>query len=189
MKPLHVALIASLLVPSAAVAGQSRPATARPAGGVVYVSVQKILTESDAAKNAAKEIEQARKSKTDEVNARKKALDDTRLALANAGGYFSGARRAELQKIEQRQEAELKQATEEAQKSLVELQRQVQTQLRTELARVIEQLARDRSFDVVLNADTSLVWARNITDITNDVLERLNAATAAAARKDETAKK
>jgi Skp family chaperone for outer membrane proteins len=179
MKPLHVALIASLLVPSAAVAGQSRPATARPAGGVVYVSVQKILTESDAAKNAAKEIEQARKSKTDEVNARKKALDDTRLALANAGGYFSGARRAELQKIEQRQEAELKQATEEAQKSLVELQRQVQTQLRT----------RDRSFDVVLNADTSLVWARNITDITNDVLERLNAATAAAARKDETAKK
>jgi Skp family chaperone for outer membrane proteins len=188
MKPLHVALIASLLFPPAAYAGQSRPAAPRSSGAVAYISVQKILTESDAAKNATREIEQARKAKTDEVNAKKKALDETRLALANAGGYFAGARRAELQKIEQRQEAELKQATEEAQKSLVELQRQVQTQLRNELARVIDQLAKDRSFDVVLNADTSLVWARNITDITNEVLERLNAATVASAQKAEPAK-
>jgi hypothetical protein len=35
----------------------------------------------------------------------------------------------------------------------------------------------------VLNADTSLVWARGATDLTPDVLERLDAMTAKAAAK------
>lgn len=177
MKPLHVALLAILaLTPAAALVAQSRPAPAPQATSpIAFISVQKILTESGAAKAAAQQLETLRKTKQDEVNAKKKALDDTKLAIANAGGVFSGSRRAELQKIEQRQEAELKQATEDAQKAFLELQRQVQTEIRNDLGKVINEIARERPVQYILNADTSLVWARGATDLTAEVLERLNA--------------
>lgn len=183
MKPLHLALLAlAALPPVAALAVQSRPAApTRVVSPIAYISVQKVLTESAPAKAAASRLEETRKSRTDEVNAKKKALDDTRLALANAGGIFSGSRRAELQRIAQRQETELKQATEDAQKAMVDLQRQVQTELRAELGRVINEVAREQPIQFVLNADTSLVWARNATDLTGEVLGLLNATPAAPA--------
>jgi Skp family chaperone for outer membrane proteins len=177
MKPFYIALLAVLaLTPAAALAVQSRPAASPQATSpIAFISVQKILTESSAAKAAAQQLEALRKTKQDEVNAKKKALDDTKLALANAGGVFSGSRRAELQKTEQQQEAALKQATEDAQKAFVELQHQLQTEIRNDLGKVINDVARERPVQYILNADTSLVWARGATDLTSEVLERLNA--------------
>lgn len=185
MKPLHLVLVAALtLTPAAAGAAQpqARPAP-RAVSPIAFVSVQKILTESAAAKAANQQLEALRKAKQDDVNARKKALDDTRLAIANAGGLFSGSRRAELQKIEQRQEAELKQATEEAQKAFVDLQHQLQAEMRTDLEKVINELARELPVQYILNADTALVWARGMTDLTSEVLQRLDAMSAKPAAK------
>jgi Skp family chaperone for outer membrane proteins len=183
MKPLYAVLVALLaLSPVALFAVQSRPA-APPTSPIAFVSVQKILTESAAARAANQQLDALRKAKQDEVNAKKKALDDTRLALANAGGLFSGSRRAELQKTGQRQEAELKQATEDAQKAFTDLQHRLQTEMRDDLLKVINDLARERPVQYILNADTSLVWARGATDLTGDVLERLNAMKGAATAK------
>jgi outer membrane protein len=178
MRPLHFALLVVLALPAAAAsAGQARPvAPPRSGSSVAFVSVQKILTESAAAKAAGKQLDDLRKAKADEVNAKKKALDDTKLALVNAGGIFSSSKRAELKTQEQRQEAELKQVTEDAQKAFLDLQRQLQTEIRNDLVRVINEIAREKPIDLILNADTSLVWGRNITDLTGEVLERLNAA-------------
>jgi Skp family chaperone for outer membrane proteins len=176
MKPFYAALLAALvLTPAAVLAVQSRPAAAaQQTSPIAFISVQKILTESSAAKAAAQQLDTLRKTKQDEVNAKKKALDDTKLALANSGGVFSGSRRAELQKTEQQQEAALKQATEDAQKAFLELQHQLQTEIRNDLGKVINEVARERPVQYILNADTSLVWARNATDLTPEVLERLN---------------
>lgn len=175
-------MVALALTPAAVLAVQSRPAPP-PTSPIAFLSIQKLLTESTPAKTASQQLDALRKSKQDEVNAKKKALDETKLALANAGGIFSGSRRAELQTIEQRQETELKQATEEAQKAIIDLQRQLQTELRDDISRVIADIARERPVQYVLNADTSLVWARGATDLTPDVLERLDAMTAKAAAK------
>lgn len=178
MRPLHLLIAVGLAWPAAgAFAAQARPAAPRTTGSVAYVSVQKILNESNAAKAAAKQIDDLRRAKTEEVSVKRKALEQTKLAIANSGGFFSRSRLVELRKVEQRQEAELKQATEEAQKAIVDLQRTVQEDLRGQLGRVLDQLGRERPYEFVLNADTSLVWARNANDLTEEVLKRLNAAT------------
>ena len=181
MKPLHVALLATLaFTPATRLAAQARPAPASPAssavGPIAFISIQKLLTESAPAKEANQQLEVLRKAKQDDVNAKKKALDDTKLALANAGGVFSTSRRAELQKTEQRQEIELKTATEDAQKAFLELQRKLQGEIRTDIGRVLNDIMRERpSIQYVLNTETSIVWARNAgNDLTADVLERLN---------------
>ncbi|MBS1819456.1 MAG: OmpH family outer membrane protein [Acidobacteria bacterium] len=174
-KPLHIALFLLALAPVGVLAvQQSRPASVRPTSPIAFLSVQKVLNESAQAKAAAKQLDDLRKTRADDLNARKKKLDDTKLALANAGGVFSGSRRAELRSSVQRQEAELKQATEDAQKAILDLQHQLQGAIREDLVRALNDVARERPLQYVLNADTSLVWARDATDLTADILERMN---------------
>jgi Skp family chaperone for outer membrane proteins len=176
MKPSFVILLLSLaLAPAAVLAVQSRPAPPRPAAPIAFVSVQRILSEATAAKTASKRLEELRKAKAEEVASKKKALDETRLALANAGGLFGGSKRAELTATEQRQEADLKQATDDAQKAFVDLQRTLQSDIRNDLSRVLDQLGREQPIQLILNTDTAVVWSRTGSDITTEVLERLNA--------------
>ncbi|MGC4081788.1 MAG: OmpH family outer membrane protein [Vicinamibacterales bacterium] len=177
MKPLHVALFVLALTPAGVLALQSRPAApVRPASPIAFLSVQKILNESQPAKAANKQLDDLRQARTEDVNRKKKAVDDTKLALANAGGVFSASRRAELRQTLQRQENELKQATDDAQKAFVDLQRQLQGEIRNDLVRAINDISQERALQYVLNADTSLVWARNATDLTGEILDRMNAA-------------
>lgn len=181
-KPLNVALLVGLaLTPAVAFAVQTRQsAPPRPTSPIAFISMQRVLSESGAAKAAGKQLDELRKTKADDVTAKKKALDETKLAIANAGGVFSGSKRAELKATEAKQDAALKQATEEAQKAFVELQRELQTGLRSDLGRVINEVTRERPVQYILNADTTLLWARDAMDLTGEVLERLNASSATA---------
>lgn len=150
----------------------------RPAVPIGYVSVQRILNESDDAKAAAKEFEALRNAKTQEIATKRKALDDTRLQIANAGGYFSGSKRAQLIEVGKRQEAELQQATQQAQTDFQELQRKVQDRLKSELASIVGTLAAQRGILYVLNQDAALLLAPSGMNLTEEVLARMNAAAA-----------
>lgn len=145
---------------------------------IAYVSVQRILNESDDAKAAAKELESLRAAKAQDLNARKQALDATRLQIANAGGYFSASRRAMLVETAKRQEGELQQATQQAQADFQELQRKAQDRLKGELKTILLGLAAQRGFQFVLNQDAALVLAPTGADLTDEVLARMNAASA-----------
>jgi Skp family chaperone for outer membrane proteins len=176
MKPAFVALLLTLaLAPAALFAVQSRP-SAPPVGNIAVVSIQPQLGEAAAAKASGKQLADLQKAKNEEVAGKKKALDETRLALANAGGLFAASKRAELKTTGQRQEAELKQATENAQKSLADLQQKLQADLRTELKKVLDDLGKEQPIQLILNSDNVVVWTRTGTDITGEVLNRMNAA-------------
>jgi len=145
---------------------------------IAYVSLQRIITEADDAKAGAKELEALRVARTQELSTKKKALDDTKLQLANSGGYFSGSKRAQLAELVKRQEAELQQANEKAQADFQELQKKVQERLRTEIGRIVTALATERGVAYVLNQDAAVVLAPKGADWTDDVLKRLKAASA-----------
>jgi Skp family chaperone for outer membrane proteins len=160
-----------------------------PATPIAYLSVQKILNESTPAKAAAKQLEDLRQSKTQEIAAKQKALESTRLQLANAGGVFSGSTRTKLTAQEKAQETELQKLTQDSQNELQTLQRQLQTDLRRELLTIVAALAGPKGVPIVLNSDTAIVWAAPGTiDLTAEVLERLNANAAAAAAQKPAAK-
>src|SRR5947208_404701 len=117
-----------LLAPATGLA-QSR---STPASSIAYVSAQRLLTESTQAKAAAKQLEDFSRAKAQEIAAKQKALEATRLQLANAGGIFSGSARTKLRAQESQQQSELQKVTQESQNELQNLQRQLQSDLRRE---------------------------------------------------------
>ena len=145
---------------------------------IAFISVQRILTEAEDAKAAAKELEALRLAKGQELTAKRQALEQTKLAIANAGGYFSASKREQLKATEKTQEADLQQATQLAQTDFQELQKKLQSELRTELNGIVTALATQRGFLYVLNQDAALVLAPTGADLTAEVLTRLDAAAA-----------
>src|SRR5215831_21214576 len=80
----------------AAFGSSTSNAQTRAAFPIGFVSVQKVLSEAEDAKEAAKQLEALRQTKAADLAAKKQALDQTRLQIANAGGYFSSTRREQL---------------------------------------------------------------------------------------------
>src|SRR6266542_2539182 len=150
MKSGSLALLAiGVLAP-----GVDRVAPSRSAAPIAYVSLQRLSTESIDAKAAAKRLEALRQTKAQDVNAKKQALDATRLQLANAGGVLQSGTRARLRAEENRQQTELQRATQQAQTEFQDLQRQLQGDLRRELSAVVGEIAKRRAIQIVLNADS-----------------------------------
>ena len=142
---------------------------------ITYVSVQRISAESNEGKAAIKRLEVLGQAKAQELRAKQQALQATQGQLANSGGVFQASKRTELQKQEEQQRAEFQKATQQAQVEVQELQRQLQNKLRQELTVILSDMAKRRSIQIVLNQDTSVVWAPEGSDITAEVVERLNA--------------
>jgi len=151
-------------------------AQTRPSLPIAYISVQKILAEADDAKAASKELETLRADRNRELTAKRQALDSTKLQLANAGGIFSGARRQQLTEQVKREEQELQQATLHAQTDFTDRQRKLQDRLRTELGTIVNAMAAQRGVQYVLNQDVAVVLAPAGANWTDEVLQRLNAA-------------
>jgi outer membrane protein len=172
MRAIAAWLIAfDLLAPATGLA-QSR---STPASAIAYISVQRILTESTPGKAATKQLEDLGRAKTQEIAAKQKALEATRLQLANAGGIFSESTRTKLKAQESQQQSELQKLTQDSQNELQNLQRQLQADLRREFSGIVTEVAGARGIQIVLNGDNALVWAApGTTDLTTQVLERLN---------------
>jgi Skp family chaperone for outer membrane proteins len=97
--------------------------------------------------------------------------------LANAGGILAGSRRVRLKAQESQQQKELQELSQQAQTDYVNAQRTLQADLRRELNAAVGEIAKRKAIRLVLNEDSAVVWASIGTDLTNEVLERLNAAT------------
>ena len=63
----------------------------------------------------------------------------------------------------------------QANADIAAMQGRLQGELRTQIAPILADIAKQRGVDVVLNAD-GLAWAAPATDATNEVLQRMNAA-------------
>jgi Skp family chaperone for outer membrane proteins len=88
-----------------------------------------------------------------------------------------------LQQQESIQRTDLERATAQAQADIQALQRQVQAELLTQVKSILDSVAKEHNFQLVLNAETTVVWAAPGTggDLTTVVIERLNAKSTAAA--------
>ena len=152
------------------------PAVARGAtSAVAYVSMQKIAAESTEAKTGAAKLETMRQEKARAIAAKREALEATHLQLVQAGGLFQRSRRVQLQAEENRQRTELQRLTEQSQADLQNLQRQLQNSLRQKISTILDRLTKQKGVQLVLNADTSVVWAAPGIDLTQEVLSSLNA--------------
>ena len=86
-----------------------------------------------------------------------------------------------LQAQEQQQRTDFEKAVNQSQVDLQNLQRQISNDLGIKVKAAIEALVKGTGVQVVLSADTTVVWAAQGLDLTSPVIERLNAQAAAPA--------
>lgn len=148
---------------------------AGPVSRIGYVKMSRLLSESAEARQWAAKIETLRQERQRDLTAQERDLQQTRIALAQTGGLFSASKRATLQQQEARQRAELERSTRQAQADIQALQRQMQDTLRGEWNAILDDLAKERGLEMVVNQETTVVWAPSGQDLTDLVLKRLAA--------------
>jgi Skp family chaperone for outer membrane proteins len=160
---------------SSAVQGQG----ARAQASIGYVSAQRIFAEATDAKTQISAWQAQQQQRGAELRPRQQALEAIRQQLART---TDAAERTELQKKEQQQKADLDQATAQAQSDLQAVQRQIQNDIQMRVRGILADLSKGENFQIVLNSDTTLVWAVPGMDLTDAVITRLNEKPAAAGR-------
>jgi outer membrane protein len=175
-----VALSAALVLAglSAAVFGQGGGGQAAQgagasaqAPGIRYIVSQRILAESNEAKAELAKFQAAQQQRNTDLRAKQQGLDAIRLKAVQTS---DAAERTRLQQQEQQERAVLEKATAQAQADLQSLQRQSQAALQARLKTVLDELLKGQNVQLVLNADTAVVWAAPGLDVTSAVIERLN---------------
>src|SRR5207245_1908112 len=106
--------------------------------------------------------------------AKQKELEEVVKQLAK-GAALPAADRDRLTQDEVKRRTELQQMTSQANADIIATQTRLQGELRTQIAPILAEIAKQRGVDVVLNGD-ALAWAAPATDATNEVLQRMNAA-------------
>jgi len=161
------ALIASIV--SLTLVGQAQPA--KTPSAVAYVSAARVLTESVQGRAVGGRLQALQQQKATELRAQQQALEATRAQLAKPG---DPAARIQLQQQEQQQRVDFERSSQQAQVDLQALQREANLELQRSVKAALDDIMKSQSYQVVLNADASVVWASPEHDLTAAVVARLN---------------
>lgn len=167
MKKLSVLAASAIVIVLAATHVRSAGPT------VITVSLQRIATQSNAGKRASQQLETLRQERGRDLQAKQKELEDVVRQLAK--GALPQAERERLSQDEGRRRTEFQQMTVQAQTDFQAMQTRLNTEIRSQLAPILGDIAKRSGVDVVLNSDT-IAWAAPGTDMTDEVVQRLNAA-------------
>ena len=140
---------------------------------VIIVSLQRIATQSNAGKRANQQLETLRQERARELQAKQKELEDVVRQLAKDS--LPQADRERLSQDESRRRAEFQQLTTQAQTEFQTVQARVNGEVRSQLTPILADIAKRAGVDAIFNSDT-IAWAAAGTDVTNEVVQRLNAA-------------
>ena len=176
MKTVPIWLAITVAPALAAGAFQQRPAP--PGGPVAYVVSQRISNETTEGKAGIARIQALQRERTADARTRQEALQGTRRLI---DATQDSAERTRLQAQEQQQRTDLEKAVSQSQVDLQNLQRQISNELGVKVKAAISDVVKGTGVQVVLSADTTVVWAAQGLDLTSPVIERLNAQAASPA--------
>jgi Skp family chaperone for outer membrane proteins len=149
-----------------------------------FVNIQRVAAESAAGKTLAGKVQALSQQKVNELNEKNKALQGSQQKLESGGSVLSPTAIAQLQKDIERQQIDIQRFTEDAQQDVTNLQTQLQEEFQVRLSPIIQQVATERGLHMLFSVvDSGLVWADPSLDITPEVIQKFDAAPAAAAPK------
>ena len=167
MKQLSLFAAGVLIV----VLGAAHVRSAAPS--VVIVSLSRVAAQSNAGKRANQQLETLRQERGRDLLTKQRALEETVRQLSKADA-LPQAERDRLTQDQNRLRSELQQQTAQANSDFQTTQVRLNTDLRAQLAPILADIAKRAGVDVVLNADT-IAWAAPGSDMTDEVIQRLNA--------------
>jgi Skp family chaperone for outer membrane proteins len=175
-----VLLSLALALATALAAGAVQQRSAPPSGPIAFVVSQRISNETAEGKAGIARIQALQRERTAEVRTKQEALQTIRRQL---DATQDAAERTRLQTQEQQQRTDLERVVSQTQVDVQNLQRQISNELGVKVKTVIAELVKGTGVQVVLSADTTIVWAAQGLDLTSPVIERLNASAASPAPK------
>lgn len=143
----------------------------------------RLLQETEEGKRVSAQITQYRDTKQAELDQKRKEILELQNQLQTQGLSLSAEKRAELEKQAQKKSLELNSAVEAAQREDQLETTEALSKFQNQIMAVLEQVARDEGFDVVL--EKSLVaYSSPAVDVTSMLVERFNAMMPAAKAPD-----
>ncbi len=170
MKPAISLTIVVLVAATAVGLARQTPAATGP---VAFVSAQRIQAETAEGKALVARLQTLQRERTADIRARQQALEATRSQLPMAK---DDATRTRLQGQEALQRADFEKALAQSQTDMQALQRQGSAELAGKVRGALQEILKGSpAVQVVLNADTSVVWAQPGHDLTAAVVAHMDA--------------
>ena len=180
-------------------AGVSR---AEAQGGLGFIDIQRVVAESEAGKAANAQVQELSELKLAEIEANNAQLQARVTAVNEQLQELQGkaeqgqsvmsaaarlnlqreiaAKRAEVERAQQDAQTEAQRVAQDADTEVQALQQQLQIDFQQKLGPIIDQVATDRGLSFIFNAaEGGLVWADQALDLTQELIDLLNAQTGA----------
>jgi outer membrane protein len=169
--------------PPAAPAAAPRPPEPFPVGAkVAFINPQAILQQSADGKAAIARINALIQKKQKEGEDKAKLLQGNQQKLQTSGSVMNEAARSQLEKEIDRQQKEIERFQQDAQAEINDLQQEVQNDFLKKVNPVLEQVAKEKGVEIVLNAEAQIfAWANMGLDLSPDIVKKLDAASKPAA--------
>jgi len=167
----------------AAPAPAPRPPEPFPVGAkVAFINPQAILQQSADGKAAIARINALIQKKQKEGEDKAKLLQGNQQKLQTSGSVMNEAARSQLEKEIDRQQKEIERFQQDAQAEINDLQQEVQSDFLKKVNPVLEQVAKEKGVEIVLNAEAQIfAWANMGLDLSPDIVKKLDAASKPAA--------
>jgi outer membrane protein len=181
MTKLSLVAITGLLLPVGLFA---QAPTAGPGGGrVAVVDFQKAVTENADGKKAQEKFLAEFNKRQKDFEDKQKALSDMQTKLQNGDKALSESAKGDLAKQIDKLNTELQRMNDDAQKELGELQQQLFRPIAEKAQEAVKAYSTESGFAVVFDTSSqasSIIYVQEISDITTEIIRRMDAAAAKA---------
>jgi len=173
------------MAPAAAgpAAAGTAPAAVLPAGGlrVAVIDTEKILLSSQAGKRAIAELKKIQEQKEAELRGKQQEIKDLQDKLSQGRLSLAQDKLAEMAKQLEDREIALKRLSDDASRDLNKKKDDLLGSIDEKVMPVINQLGKEQGYTMIFRKfESGLIYADDAIDITQAVIQRLDAAAAAA---------
>ncbi len=140
------------------------------------VNLSYVARTSKAGKEGLARIQEAGRKKSLEVEAKAAELQKQQAELQKTSAGMSARALADLQRAFEKSRIDFDRLQQDAQKEIEALQTQFELEFRARLAPVIDEVSKEKGLQLVFGLEqAAIVWWNPATDISDDVVKKLDA--------------
>ena len=169
---LPIAVLSTLLISTLPLRAQSSK--------VGVVDFERAVVESVEGKKSSEKFNAQLQAKQTDIEKKKKELDDQQKKLQNGARTLSDPAKADIQRDIDRRTTELKRINEDAQKELQTMRDELLRPIAERATAILNAIAAEQSYTMVIdvsNPENNVVWFNPKSDITPDLIRRIDAQT------------
>ncbi len=174
MKRIALSILTAGVTAIAAAQTGAASATAAVPGSIAIINSQRLALESAPGKEAYARLKKISDAKKEDLDRVEKEARDLVQKLNDQGQSMPADKREALEKQADDKQKAWKRMQEDAQKDLTEAERKEMGALEGRIGPVVKDYFKEKHYAVVLDSRAGIIYADEATDVTDDVLKRIN---------------